>query len=129
MRRKRSTGAAGLLRQAVPPVWRFARWPKSPAGWKPRMTSPAQYMPEPRAVAESVYREEAGKIIATLIRLSGSFDLAEEALQEALAAALETWPERGVPDKPAAWITSTAQRRLIDAVRRDSTRRNKATAL
>jgi RNA polymerase sigma-70 factor (ECF subfamily) len=86
-------------------------------------------MPDPRAVAETVYREEAGKIIATLIRLSGSFDLAEEALQEALAAALETWPERGVPDKPAAWITSTAQRRLIDRVRRDATRRNKATAL
>jgi RNA polymerase sigma-70 factor (ECF subfamily) len=86
-------------------------------------------MPEPRAVAEAVYREEAGKILATLIRLSGSFDLAEEALQEALAAALETWPERGVPDRPAAWITSAAQRKLIDAVRRDSTRRNKATAL
>lgn len=67
--------------------------------------------------------------MATLIRLSGSFDLAEEALQEALAAALETWPARGVPDKPAAWITSTAQRRLIDAVRRNSTRRNKASAL
>ena len=86
-------------------------------------------MPEPRAVAEAVYREEAGRIIATLIRLSGSFDLAEEALQEALTAALETWPARGVPDKPAAWITATAQRRLIDAVRRDSTRRNKAPAL
>lgn len=86
-------------------------------------------MPEPRAVAEAVYRKEAGKILATLIRLSGSFDLAEEALQEALAAALEAWPEKGVPEKPAAWITSTAQRRLIDAVRRDSTRRNKATAL
>ena len=86
-------------------------------------------MLEPQAVAEAVYREEAGKIIATLIRLSGSFDLAEEALQEALAAALESWPERGVPDKPGAWITATAQRRLIDRVRRDATRRNKANAL
>lgn len=86
-------------------------------------------MPDPRAVAEAVYRGEAGKILATLIRLSGSFDLAEEALQEALSAALESWPERGVPDKPAAWITSTAQRRLIDAVRRNSTRRSNATAL
>lgn len=84
---------------------------------------------DPRAAAEAVYREEAGKIVATLIRLSGSFDLAEEALQDALASALETWPERGVPDKPAAWITAAAQRRLIDAVRRDSTRRNKAVAL
>ena len=82
-----------------------------------------------RAAAESVYREEAGRIIATLIRLSGSFDLAEEALQEAVASALETWPDRGIPANPAAWITSAAQRKLIDAVRRETTRRNKSAAL
>ena len=86
-------------------------------------------MRDARAAAESVYKEEAGRIIATLIRLSGSFDLAEEALQEALASALESWPERGIPTSPAAWITSVAQRRLIDATRREATRRNKATAV
>ena len=78
-------------------------------------------MRDARAAAESVYKEEAGRIIATLIRLSGSFDLAEEALQEALASALESWPERGIPTSPAAWITSAAQRRLIDATRREAT--------
>src|SRR4051794_22941537 len=86
-------------------------------------------MPDARATAESVYREEAGRIVATLIRLSGSFDLAEEALQEALASALETWPERGIPENPPAWITATARRKLIDAARRDATRRNKANAV
>lgn len=86
-------------------------------------------MPDARTTAELLYREEAGRILATLIRLSGSFDLAEEALQEALASALETWPERGIPENPAAWITSAARRKLIDAARRDTTRRNKANAL
>jgi RNA polymerase sigma-70 factor (ECF subfamily) len=82
-------------------------------------------MADARATAESVFREEAGRIIATLIRLSGSFDLAEEAMQEAFASALATWPESGVPENAAAWITTTAHRKLIDAVRRDATRRNK----
>lgn len=86
-------------------------------------------MPDPRDIAESIYKEEAGRIIATLIRLSGSFDLAEEALQEAFTSALATWPERGVPSNPAAWITSAAQRKMIDVVRRDSTRRNKEAAV
>src|SRR5436190_4299435 len=86
-------------------------------------------MTDVRATAEAVYREEAGRVLATLIRLSGSFDLAEEALQEALASALETWPARGIPDNPAAWITSAAHRKLIDNVRREATRRNKADAV
>jgi RNA polymerase sigma-70 factor (ECF subfamily) len=82
-------------------------------------------MAEARATAESVFREEAGRIVATLIRLSGSFDLAEEAMQEAFASALATWPESGVPENAGAWIMTTAHRKLIDAVRRDATRRNK----
>src|SRR4051794_10854260 len=86
-------------------------------------------MPDERAAAESVYKQEAGRILATLIRLSGSFDLAEEALQEALASALESWPSRGIPDNPAGWITAAARRKLVDAVRRETTRRNKATAV
>ncbi len=64
-----------------------------------------------------------------MIRISGSFDRAEEALQEALASALASWPERGVPDNPGAWIMTAAHRKLIDAIRREITRREKQTAL
>jgi RNA polymerase sigma-70 factor (ECF subfamily) len=78
-----------------------------------------------RASAEAVFRREHGRIIASLIRLCGSFDRAEEAMQEAFAAALRYWAERGVPDNPAAWITTAAYRKLIDAKRRERTRREK----
>lgn len=81
-----------------------------------------------RAV-ESVFRQESGRIIAGLIRVSGSFDLAEEAMQDALAAALARWPEQGIPDNPTAWITAVARRRLIDYARRARTRRDKADDL
>jgi RNA polymerase sigma-70 factor (ECF subfamily) len=86
-------------------------------------------MTDARAVAESVFRQQSGRIIATLIRISGSFDLAEEALQEAFTSAIARWPESGVPDNPAAWITTAAHRRLIDALRRDRTRREKEDPL
>jgi RNA polymerase sigma-70 factor (ECF subfamily) len=86
-------------------------------------------MIDARAAAESVFREQSGRITATLIRISGSFDLAEEALQEAFAAALARWPATGVPDNPAAWITTAAHRKLIDALRRDQTRREKQDPL
>src|SRR6516165_6428980 len=81
------------------------------------------------ASAEAVFRREHGRIIASLIRMCGSFDRAEEAMQEAFAAALRYWAERGVPDNPAAWITTTAYRKLIDARRRERTRREKQTLL
>src|SRR5262249_13027243 len=82
-----------------------------------------------RTVAESVFRQEHGRIIATLIRISGSFDRAEEAMQEAFASALLSWPERGIPQNPAAWITAAAHRKLIDQVRREKTRMDKQDAL
>lgn len=82
-----------------------------------------------RATVESVFRQESGRIIAGLIRLSGSFDLAEEAMQDAFTAALAHWPEKGVPDNPGAWITAAAHRKLIDYARRDRTRRNKEDSL
>jgi RNA polymerase sigma-70 factor (ECF subfamily) len=88
-------------------------------------------MPAPAEVcasAEAVFRREHGRIIASLIRLCGSFDRAEEAMQEAFAAALHHWAERGVPDNPAAWITTAAYRKLIDARRRDRTRRETNSA-
>ena len=78
---------------------------------------------------EAVFRSEHGRIIASLIRLSGSFDRAEEAMQEASAAALRYWAEHGVPNNPAAWITAAAYRKLIDARRRERTRREKQTLL
>jgi RNA polymerase sigma-70 factor, ECF subfamily len=70
-------------------------------------------------VVERTFREETGRIVAGLIRRSGSFDLAEEAVQDAFAAALQTWPSEGVPRNPGAWITAVAFRKLIDRVRRE----------
>src|SRR5258708_1075044 len=79
-------------------------------------------MADIRSAAESVFRQESGRIIASLIRVFGSFDRAEEAMQEAFASALSFWPQRGVPRNPGAWIMATAHRKLIDAVRRERTR-------
>ncbi len=75
-----------------------------------------------RAV-ERVFREESGRIVATLIRVLGDFDLADEAMAEAFAVALERWPVDGIPEKPAAWITTTAKRKAIDRIRRRTTAR------
>jgi RNA polymerase sigma-70 factor (ECF subfamily) len=80
-------------------------------------------------VAERVFREEHGRIIATLIRISGSFDRAEEAMQEAFASALASWGDAGIPQNPAAWITAAAHRKLIDQGRRERTRREKQEAV
>lgn len=74
---------------------------------------------------DSVFRRESGRIVASLIRVSGSFDLAEEAMQDAFASALARWPAQGLPDNPAAWITAVAHHKLIDYARRDRTRRDK----
>jgi RNA polymerase sigma-70 factor (ECF subfamily) len=81
-------------------------------------------MHDHRTTVESVFRNESGRIIAGLIRVSRSFDLAEEAMQDAFAAAVVNWQADGVPDNPAAWITATARRKLIDYARREQTRRN-----
>ena len=71
-----------------------------------------------RAIVERLFRDEQGRAVATLIRVLGDFDLAEEAVQEAFVTALETWPDRGVPENPGAWITTTARNRAIDRLRR-----------
>lgn len=71
----------------------------------------------PTAVA-AVYRAESRRVLATLIRLLGDFDLAEDALQEAFAAALERWPREGLPDNPRAWLVSTGRFKAIDVLRR-----------
>jgi RNA polymerase sigma-70 factor, ECF subfamily len=73
---------------------------------------------ETRALVERVFREESGQAVATLIRLLGDFDLAEEAVQEAFLVAVERWPA-GVPDRPGAWIITTARHKAIDRLRRE----------
>ena len=83
------------------------------------------FMTQARAILERVFREEYGRIIATLIRQSGSFDLAEEALHEAFVTAAESWERDGPPRNPGAWLTTVAQRKLLDALRRDKTRTDK----
>ncbi len=82
-----------------------------------------------RAAVERVYREESGRIAAALIRISGSFDWAEEAMQEAFAAALAAWPEKGVPENPAGWITAAARRKTIDRIRHEKMKRGKEDSL
>ena len=67
---------------------------------------------------ETLYRSESGRVLATLVRLLGDLDLAEESMHEAFAAALETWPQAGVPDKPRPWLISTARFKAIDGMRR-----------
>ena len=80
-------------------------------------------------ILEQVFREQYGRIIATLIRISGSFDLAEEALQEAFASAAASWEREGPPRNPGAWLTTTSHRKLLDALRREKTRTDKQTEL
>jgi RNA polymerase sigma-70 factor (ECF subfamily) len=67
---------------------------------------------------ETLYRSESGRVLATLVRLLGDLDLAEESMHEAFAAALESWPQTGIPDKPRPWLISTARFKAIDAIRR-----------
>ena len=67
---------------------------------------------------ETLYRSESGRVLATLVRLLGDLDLAEESMHEAFAAALESWTLAGIPEKPRPWLISTARFKAIDAMRR-----------
>lgn len=76
-------------------------------------------VPEPVSrTIETLYRSESGRVLATLVRLLGDLELAEEAMHEAFAAALEAWPRTGIPDNPRPWLISTARFKAIDAMRR-----------
>ncbi|HEX7918594.1 MAG TPA: sigma factor, partial [Gemmatimonadales bacterium] len=77
------------------------------------MTDDASFRQE----LERIYRSDAPRVLATLIRLLGDFDLAEEGLQEAFAVALEKWPEAGLPANPTAWLVSTGRFKAIDRLR------------
>jgi RNA polymerase sigma-70 factor, ECF subfamily len=78
---------------------------------------------------EAVFREQSGRVIASVIREVGDFELAEDVVQDALEAALETWPSRGVPTNPGAWLTTTARRKAIDRLRREARRVDKEALL
>ncbi len=78
---------------------------------------------------EKTFRDEAGRALATLIRLVGEFDLAQDALQDAFAAALERWPGAGLPSNPRAWLVNVGRNKAIDRVRRDASFRSKQQAL
>jgi RNA polymerase sigma factor (sigma-70 family) len=75
--------------------------------------------------AEGLVREEGARVLATLIRVTGDLDLAQDAVQDAVVRALERWPRDGVPDSPRAWLTVTAKRRAVDLVRREAVRAGK----
>ncbi|HEY6030117.1 MAG TPA: sigma-70 family RNA polymerase sigma factor, partial [Gaiellaceae bacterium] len=74
-----------------------------------------------RRIVEQVFREEHGRVLASLIRVLGDFELAEDAVQDAYAVAVERWPREGTPRNPAAWIVTTARNRAIDRIRRERT--------
>jgi RNA polymerase sigma-70 factor, ECF subfamily len=82
------------------------------------------------SAVERAFRQESGRVLATLIRhLGGDFQLAEDALQDAFAVALARWPRDGVPDNPGAWITTTARRKALDRLRRARVERERLPAL
>jgi RNA polymerase sigma-70 factor, ECF subfamily len=76
---------------------------------------------------ERTFRESAGRAVATLVRVFGSIDLAEDAVQEAFAIAIERWPADGVPPNPGGWIVTTAKNKALDRLRRESTRTGRET--
>src|SRR5581483_8716345 len=120
-----------------------SRWAASgssgPPTSTPRSTGPPRRPPhangrsksDPRKMPESledVFRREAGRCTATLIRVLGDIDLAEDAVAEAFVIAAERWPVDGVPPNPGGWITTTARNRAIDRLRRESSRADRHLA-
>src|SRR5437016_8008675 len=81
------------------------------------------------AALTAVFREEAGRLTAALVRALGDFDLAEELVQEALLEAVEHWPAEGIPQKPGAWLLTTARRKAADQFRRQARYREKLAEL
>jgi RNA polymerase sigma-70 factor (ECF subfamily) len=77
------------------------------------------------AQLERIFREESGRVVATLVRLFGDIDIAEEMVQEAFVVASERWPESGLPPNPGGWITTTARNRAIDRLRREGSRHDR----
>ncbi|HUO70542.1 MAG TPA: RNA polymerase sigma factor [Solirubrobacteraceae bacterium] len=101
---------------------------RSGAGGAPRGSS-APGGPDPAATVERAFREERPAVLATLIRHVGDVQLAEDAVQDAFAAAVATWPRDGIPRNPGAWITVTARRKAIDRLRRERTTADRTARL
>ena len=78
-------------------------------------------VPDPARAAEAVWRLEAPRLIAALLRITGDVDEAEDLAQDALVAALDQWPTSGIPHRPGAWLLTVARRRAVDGIRRRST--------
>src|SRR4051812_26821121 len=106
-----------------------SRWPR--AFRQPGWAAPSRSAPwwSGRALLEQVFRDEWGRVLASLIGFLGDFDLAEEATQEAFAIAAARWPTEGTPANPGAWLTATARNRAIDRIRRDRTLAEKTKLL
>ncbi|HEY6380027.1 MAG TPA: RNA polymerase sigma factor [Candidatus Dormibacteraeota bacterium] len=83
---------------------------------------------KPTSELDALFRRESGQVLATLIRVLGDFDLAEDALQEAMLTALERWPTEGVPERPGGWLMTTARRKALDHLRREAKRGDKEHA-
>ena len=81
--------------------------------------------PDVKAALADAFRSEWGRVVATLIRMTRDWDLAEECAQDAFALALERWPRDGVPRRPGAWLTTTARNRALDRLRRTATEAGK----
>jgi predicted RNA polymerase sigma factor len=99
----------------------WARDGRDPAGHDHALTAT-------RDALAAVFREEAGRLAASVTRILGDFDAAEEVVQDALLAAWQQWPAGGVPDRPGAWLWTVARRRAIDVLRRDVRYRERAAA-
>ena len=103
--------------------------PETPLALCPEESDRFMAMERIPQVVERVYRQESGRILATLIASLRDFTLAEDALQDAVVAALQQWPASGVPRNPAAWLTTIARRKAIDRLRREGTLAQKQTTL
>src|SRR5713101_4685222 len=103
---------------------------RSPAGGRSRRAAAITAEPSATdAALTAVFREEAGRLTAALVRTLGDFDLAEELVQEALLEAIEHWPREGIPEKPGAWLLTTARRKALDQLRRQARYRDKLAQL
>src|SRR5690242_8097737 len=89
-----------------------------PIDTRPKICSNSFMLPLVDQALERVYHSDWSRMVASLIRLTGDFDAAEEAVQEAFAAAIDAWRATGVPDSPRAWIIQTAKHKAIDRIRR-----------
>src|SRR5204862_3526099 len=111
-------GADGALR-----IGRGAAGRARPGGGDDRIAAP------PATELDRLFREEHGRVLASLIGVLGDFDLAEDALQDAVAEALERWPRDGMPANPVAWLVTVARNRAVDRIRRERNLEQKAELL